>query len=345
VSSALAPTQISVVIPTFIGGETLRQCLHSLAVQDVAEKPEIVVVLDGPQANQPDVANDTISTTFVRNTENLGFSAAVNRGIRQAHSAWVLVLNDDTSAPPNLLGELGQAANKGYDSIATKVVLTGTGRVDSAGIVVHGDGGSEERLRGRDAESDIANQPAEVFGPSGAGALYSQRLLQSTGGFDERFFAYFEDVDLAWRARLLGFRCLYWPGAWLNHIHSASWGRVSEKKLYLLERNRLWTLWKNYPTSYCFLSPGHRAVNLVRLLGSSYLNEEARAGIRTVGAIRLGRIQLAAYRNAAERLASIWRERYRVSRLGRVSVARTWVDNPGRMVRHVGKVPSELGPI
>ena len=90
----------------------------------------------------------------------------------------------------------------------------------------------------------------EIFGPSGGAALYTRDLLTRLGGFDSDFFAYLEDVDLAWRAQLTGYRCLYQPKARILHAHSATSGEGSPFKSFLLGRNKLWLLLKNYPNPW-----------------------------------------------------------------------------------------------
>src|SRR5207247_10545644 len=88
-------------------------------------------------------------------------------------------------------------------------------------------------------------EPYEVFGATGGGALFRTQMLEDVGGFDETFFAFFEDVDLAWRARAFGWRALYAPGAVVYHHHSATARHGSPAKLHLVGRNRVRTLAKN----------------------------------------------------------------------------------------------------
>jgi GT2 family glycosyltransferase len=87
----------------------------------------------------------------------------------------------------------------------------------------------------------------EVFGPCAGAALYRREMLDKVGWFDEDFFAYLEDVDLAWRARRAGWRCLYVPRARVLHRHSATGREGSPFKSYHLGRNKVWLVLKNYP--------------------------------------------------------------------------------------------------
>ena len=118
--------------------------------------------------------------------------------------------------------------------------------IDSAGIALDRAGIAWD-WRGGERDDPAEAERVEIFGPCGGAALYRRTLLRQLDGFDEDFFAYHEDVDLAWRARLLGWRCLLAPRARVLHVHSATLGEGSPRKRFLLARNKLWTLLKNYP--------------------------------------------------------------------------------------------------
>ena len=101
--------------------------------------------------------------------------------------------------------------------------------------------------RGGQLDTPAEEQTSEIFGPCGGAALYSRRMLDEIGLFDEDFFMYLEDVDLACRARLAGWNCLLAPQARVLHAHSATAGEGSPFKSYQLGRNKIWTLVKNFP--------------------------------------------------------------------------------------------------
>jgi GT2 family glycosyltransferase len=115
--------------------------------------------------------------------------------------------------------------------------------INSAGIGVDSLGIATERLTG--APVALAAEPAEVFGPSACFALYRAEMLAQVGGFDERFFAYLEDVDVAWRAQAAGWSCVYEPTAIAYHRGSSSSGHASAMKYFLVGRNRMWLLARN----------------------------------------------------------------------------------------------------
>ena len=128
---------------------------------------------------------------------------------------------------------------------ASQVRLFGENRLDSTGMLVARDGSSKQRGHGRPPEDFPVAE--EVLFPSGSAALYRRTMLEELGGFDGGFFLYCEDTDLGLRARWAGWKCLYAPGAVVEHHYSHSAGRASPLKAYFVERNRLFVLVKNYP--------------------------------------------------------------------------------------------------
>lgn len=310
---------LSIIIPTWRATDLLSECLASIRAQ-MDDRTEVIVIDNGNSDASRTVTSSFPAAQYIPNLENVGFPKAVNQGFSASNGEWIMALNDDATLAPDFLCNLAPGLSRGFDMIATKVVLADSSRIDSAGVVVHSDGSSEERLRGLDESSPRANEPVEIFGPSGAAAVYSRALLNATGGFDETYFAYYEDVDLTWRARQLGFRCLYWPRCRVSHRHSASWGRVSEPKLVLLERNRLWNLWKNYPLRYVFAEPVTRWLELTKLRRGNYINREARAAIDGIGLLGVARVILKADAEAIVGAGSVIRRRMEIHRRGRGSL-------------------------
>src|SRR5205823_12965818 len=117
--------------------------------------------------------------------------------------------------------------------------------INSCGIALDPAGIAWDLLGGRPAR--LVDRPREVFGPCAGAALYRRTLLDDVGLFDDDFFAYLEDVDLAWRARLRGWRCTLAPDALVRHVHAGTLGEGSPLKRYLLARNKVWTVAKCAP--------------------------------------------------------------------------------------------------
>ena len=186
--------------------------------------------------------------TLIVNDRNLGFGGGNNVGIRASQGRYVMVLNNDTRLDPRCVEEMIRSLekDKSYGACASKILLGQEAhRIDAAGLVVCPDGLSIGR--GRLESDDRYREETEVFFGSGCACLYRREMLEDIGLFDEDFFAYAEDTDLGWRARLAGWRCIYNPRAIVYHDHSASAGAYSPLKAYLVERNRIWLALKNFP--------------------------------------------------------------------------------------------------
>ena len=184
---------------------------------------------------------------------NTGFAAGNNRAFAAALAdpavEYLVPLNNDTVADPGWLAALvaPAAADPHLGSVASTLLFANRpDRVASAGITVHRDGLALDRGVGWDAGA-LPTAPQPVFGPSAGAALYRRALLADVGLFDPAFGSYLEDADLAWRARLRGWRAAWAPAARVLHVVSATGGQGSPFKSYHLARNRIWCLLKNLP--------------------------------------------------------------------------------------------------
>src|SRR5450432_547196 len=192
---------------------------------------------------------------IVENARNAGFGGAVNQGWRASTAPYLATLNDDAVAHPGWLDAMLRALENRPDvgMCASQVRFFGEPRLDSAGMLIAGDGSSKQRGFGRPPEDFPVAE--ETLFPSGSAALYRRALLEELGGFDDRFFLYCEDTDLGLRARWAGWKCLYVPSAVVEHHYSHSAGRASGLKAYYVERNRLFVLAKNFPGRMLLAAP------------------------------------------------------------------------------------------
>jgi GT2 family glycosyltransferase len=245
---------LAIVIVNWNGLALLQKCLASVARQTVAPA-EVWVVDNGSTDGSAEWLQANVSGDhLILNHTNAGFAPANNQALRRIDLPWILLLNNDTELEATCLAQLqASALATSAGLLAPAVLQAGQDNVlDSAGMVVDLAGFAWNRGRSRALGGAFA-RPAAVFGAPGSAMLVRKQLLDQVGLLDESFFAYYEDVDLCWRAQLAGWRAEYVPGARLWHIHSATLGRASARKQYLISRNRLWCLWKNYPAPALFL--------------------------------------------------------------------------------------------
>lgn len=243
----------SIVVLNLNGRRHLPPLLAHLAVQTIAGF-ELVFVDNGSSDDSVTLVEQGctaygIPLQLIRNKTNNGFAPACNQGLALCRAPWVAMLNNDTRPEPAWLHQLLEAAHSGdrVGMVASKMLRAHRpDQIDSAGIAVDWTGIAWD-WRGGELDAPGEHGLVEIFGPCGGAALYARRLLETMGGFDAAFFAYLEDVDLAWRARLLGWRCLFQPQARLLHAHSATLGDASPLKRFLLGRNKVWLLAKNLP--------------------------------------------------------------------------------------------------
>ena len=208
---------------------------------------ELIVVDNGGLA--PFIRERWPDVRLIESGSNVGFAGGVQRGVAVARGKWVALVNDDARIERDALARLLAAGERDerIGSIATQVRFhSNPAVINSAGIEVDSLGIATERLSGR--PSTDAQHACEVFGASGCFALYRAAMFNTVGGLDERFFAYLEDVDLAWRARAAGWIAVYEPSAVAHHHGSASSGEGSRRKYFLVGRNRVRLLARNATT-------------------------------------------------------------------------------------------------
>lgn len=241
---------VSIVIVTYTRMDLLDACLSSLAEarRRLDAESELIVVDNGsPHRPAEVVAAHDPGARVIELERNAGFSGAVGHGIDAASGDWVALFNDDTTLEPDALAELLAAGERGgwIGSVAAQIRFARRpGVINSAGIVIDDLGNNSDRLLGRPLE-ESESEVAEVFGAAGTAAIYRREMLEQVGGFDASFYAHLEDADVAWRARMLGWSCLYAPRAVVLHHHSATLAHFSEEKYFVGGRNRVRLLAKN----------------------------------------------------------------------------------------------------
>jgi hypothetical protein len=241
--------KVSVVVLNWNGKQYLERCLTSLSTQTYPNY-EIILVDNGSTDGSVEfVQRHFPHVRIIQNDSNVGFAAGNNIGIRASDNEYVATLNNDTQVDPRWLEELvrGMESDPTVGMCASKMLRwEQPWIIDSAGVSLDVLGLAWDRHSG-ELDDELDNEPFEVFSACAGAALYRRAMLDQVGLFDEDFFIYLEDVDLAWRAQLQGWRCLYVPMAVVYHIHSGTVGEGTPFKNRLLGRNKIWLLCKNYP--------------------------------------------------------------------------------------------------
>lgn len=240
---------IDIVIPNWNGRHMLEICLASLAAQHYREC-RIIVVDNGSTDGSVDfVKTHYPDVQLVELSENRGFSAAVNLGIKAGVNTWVLLLNNDIEMDPDCLVNLMReaVAEPDYTMFALKMVAFHDRSIlDGSGDGVLR-GGVGYRLGTMEPDSDRYDMKKKVFGACGGAALYHRSVFDTIGYFDEGFFAYLEDVDLNMRAARAGILCCYIPEAVVYHVGSATTGsKFNRTTIKLTTRNNIFVMCKNY---------------------------------------------------------------------------------------------------
>lgn len=218
----------AIYIPTFNGRERLARTLRSLAAQS---RPVDVVVADnGSSDGTAELLREEFpEVTMLAFGENLGFGRALNRAVAEHTADPVILLNNDVEAEPRFVEALLDAAAEGAEMVAGVLVQEAApGLIDSAGVVADRTLMGFDYLHGEPLEA--AEKAPDPLGPTGGAALFRLDAFRAAGGFDERIFLYYEDLDLALRLRAAGARCRLAAGARAVHAYSASLGAGSDDK-------------------------------------------------------------------------------------------------------------------
>jgi GT2 family glycosyltransferase len=247
----VAQPSLSVVIVNWNSREDVLAAARSLAPM-LHPGDSLVVVDNGSEDGSVEALTAEPCVQLVATGENLGFAEGVNRGVAAADSDWVLVFNNDAVAQPGFLDHLRAAAADAPSDVGVfqplLVFAQDPTRVNSTGVLAF----STARARDRDfaAEASEVADAGEPFCATGGAALFRRSMLnelRGRGGYlDRRYFMYFEDVDLGWRARLAGYRTIFLPEAVVTHKFQGSSKRKGSEFVQIqCITNRFVTLLKN----------------------------------------------------------------------------------------------------
>ena len=303
--------KVTVVIVNWNGERFLDHCLTALLAQTVA--PHEIIVVDNASSDASlDIVRRFPSVRLLAQNENLGFARGNNLAIEAAvaESEWIALLNPDAFVDPHWLEGLLSAASDypAFDVFGSKLVnAANPAMLDGAGDAYHISGLVWRMAHGAPNPSS-SEQVQEVFSPCAAAALYRRSALLAVGGFDEDFFCYMEDVDLGFRLRLAGYRCLYVPASVAHHVGSGTTGgQHSDFAVYHGHRNLVWTYIKNMPgLMFWLFLPLHLALNLLTLVVFRWRGQ--------------GGVIYRAKRDALKGIPAMWKKRRQVQANRVVSV-------------------------
>jgi GT2 family glycosyltransferase len=244
--------RVDIVIPTWNGRELLATLLPTLQAQSLTDY-RVVVADNGSEDGTAEWLRIAWpAAEVVALPENRGFAAAINAGVAAGTSEYVALLNNDMELEPRWLEALVKALDAAPEAgAATPKQRSGHDRavLDGAGDVIAWTGGASRRGIG-EVDRGQYDTPGRVFSACAGAALYRRAALEDVGPLDESFFAYLEDVDWGFRARLRGWSALYVPGSVVYHLGGATSGRTPGRERYLVARNHVALLLKNFPTRW-----------------------------------------------------------------------------------------------
>ena len=224
---------IAVIIPNWNGIDLIEECLEALQRQTLAHT--VVVVDNGSVDGSNDVVREKFpEVQLLEFPNNAGFAGGVNRGIRVAleqGAEWIALLNNDAVADEHWLEELvaAGAGDERVGMVAAKIVTQDGKKIDSTGDFYSVWGFPYPRGRGEvDTGQYDGEEMRDIFGASGGASLYRASMFREIGLFDEHFFAYFEDVDISFRARLAGWKVRYAPEAFVRHYIGGTSSRIGD---------------------------------------------------------------------------------------------------------------------
>lgn len=241
--------EASVIIPNYNGAEFIKECIDSLKLQEYKDF-EIIVVDNGSKDDSAElVEREYPGIRLKRLDQNYGFSRAVNEGLRMSEAPFVILLNSDTRVEAGFVGALVSAikSDESVFSVASKMIqMKRPDKLDGAGDLYSAFGWAYARGKGRSSEG--YTKTAKVFSACGGAAIYRRSILDEIGWFDEFHFAYLEDTDIGYRARIMGYKNIYCPEAKVYHVGSGATGsRYNDFKIRISARNNMYVIMKNMP--------------------------------------------------------------------------------------------------
>lgn len=303
----------TVIIPNYNGIRYLENCIESLLRKSESEDTFDILVVDNGSTDGSEKVVKKIGNRImqdgapwkinaargvngrdkrnmpmlsqIRLKENTGFCGAVDVGIQAAKTPYVLLLNNDTMVRPGFVERMTKALEQDrmlFSVSARMLSMQEPGRIDDAGDLYCALGWAFARGKGKRAGA--YDKPANIFAACGGAAIYRKDLLERLGGFDRQHFAYLEDIDVAYRALIHGYRNRYEPSAQVLHAGSGTTGSVHNPfKVRLSARNSVYLAYKNMPAMQLILNmPFLLCGHLVKFIyfGKKHMAKDYAAGLK-----------------------------------------------------------------
>ncbi|WP_333651866.1 glycosyltransferase family 2 protein [Lacrimispora sp.] len=282
--------KVTIIIPNYNGLKFMEPCFKALEAQ--SEKNfELLVVDNGSSDGSVEWLKErNIPSVFLK--ENTGFSGAVNVGINRAQTPYVILLNNDTEPEPDYVKEMVKAIERSPEvfSVSSKMIqLYHKELMDDAGDMYSLLGWAYQRGVGQSSRG--YRKPCQVFSACAGAAIYRREVFKEIGGFDEDHFAYLEDIDVGYRAKIFGYKNMYCPTAIVYHVGSGTSGsKYNSFKVRLAARNNVYLNYKNMPFLQLFINLGPLLVGMFvkylffRKIGfASDYAEGLKEGLKTAG--------------------------------------------------------------
>lgn len=276
--------KVAIIIVNWNGLAFIKDCLDSLKKQTY-KNFSIYFVDNGSHDDSVNyVKKNYPEIRLIALENNLGFAGGNNRGIKEAlldkEIEYIATLNNDTKAQDNWLASLVEVAvkDKKIGAVGSKMMFFDNPKIiNSTAMIPFFDGQGMDRGIWQEDKGQYEKED-EVFGVCAGAALYCRPALEIVGLFDEDYFLYAEDTDLAWRIRLAGFKAYYAPQAVIYHKQAISTGRFASKTVYYVVRNGLWNTFKNFPMPYCIFALLYSPFRLLKIALSSINGQDFRKG-------------------------------------------------------------------
>ena len=300
----------SIIILFWNSHKYIKKCLTSIQNQTFIDF-EIILIDNGSIIGidkELFLEFQNLNINYFLLEKNLGFAAANNFGASKARGDYLVLLNSDAFPKSDWLDNVKTSIEKYPNSFfASKLLMANDdSKLDGTGDVYHASGivwrkNYEHKVR------KVAENEVEVFSACAAAAVYPKYAFEEVGGFDEDYFAYVEDVDLGFRLRLAGYKCIFLPDAVVYHVGSGSTGKRSDFSVYYGQRNLVWTFIKDMPgVLFWILLPGHIVVNLLLIVLSIFRKQ--------------GRIVLQAKIDGLSHMIGIINKRRKIQKSRKVSI-------------------------